>query len=112
MGYQAKKTIVSLLTAAVMATAPVMGASGRYTGQTGARNRVTLASVGGQRMGKSLRSQKEDVNTPLTGVDEFVAKHLAMASLPREITYDPEKIPYITQELEAASNYDKIPPPL
>lgn len=110
MGYQAKKTIVSLLTAAVMATTPVMGASGRYTGQTGAKNRVTMAAVGGQRMGKSLRSQKEDVNTPLTGVDEFVAKHLPMASLPREITYDPEKIPYITQKLEAASNYDKIPP--
>ena len=110
MGYQAKKTIVSLLTAAVMTAAPVMGASPRYPEQPGTKNRVTMTAVGGQRMGKSLRSQKEDVNTPLTGVDEFVAKHLAMASLPREITYDPEKIPYITQKLEAASNYDKIPP--
>lgn len=96
--------------AAAMLAAPMMGASPRYPGQTGTKNRVTIAAVGGQRMGKSLRSQKEDVNTPLTGVDEFVAKYLPMASLPREITYDPEKIPYITQKLETCTNYGKIPP--
>ncbi len=111
MGYQAKKTMLSLLAMAVMTTTPVMGASGRYTGQTGARNRVMLASVGGQRMGKGIsRPKTESVDIPLTGIDDFVAKHLATAAFPPRRTRDPEKIPYINQKMEASSNYDKIPP--
>lgn len=111
MGYQAKKTMLSLLAMAVMTTTPVMGASGRYTGQTGARNRVTLASVGGQRVGKGIsRPKTESVDTPLTGIDDFVAKHLATAAFPPRRTRDPEKIPLINKWMEESSNYDKIPP--
>lgn len=93
------RSVLCVLAAAMLA-APMMGASPRNMRQPRSQNRTATAAVQGQK--------QEDINTPLTGVDEFVAKHLPTAILSRY--YDSEKIPLITQELKTASNYDKIPP--
>lgn len=103
------RKVFSFLLVAVMSVASLRGAAPRRTGQPQRNPRPPMAAAGRQQA--TQKPQKADsLDTSLTGVDEFVAKYLPMASLPREITYDPEKIPYITQKLETCTNYGKIPP--
>lgn len=103
------RKVFSFLLVTVMTVASLMGAAPRQTGQPQRNPRPPMAAAGRQQAAKKPL-KADSLDTPLTGVDEFVAKYLPMASLPREITYDPEKIPYITQKLETCTNYGKIPP--
>ena len=103
------RKVFSFLLVAVMTVASLRGAAPHRTGQPQRNPRPPMAAAGRQQATKKPL-KADSLDAPLTGVDEFVAKYLPMASLPREITYDPEKIPYITQKLETCTNYGKIPP--
>ena len=102
------RKVFSFLLVAVMTVASLRGAAPRRTGQPQRNPRPPMAAAGRQQATKKPL-KADSLDTPLTGVDEFVAKYLPMAILLSQY-HDPEKTSLITPELETCTNYDKIPP--
>lgn len=122
---QAKKIILSLLLVSVLATGSVMAGrtgwnrSGRGTEAVSVMTKKSSVRTGARTTKASPKKEKGGVapveisakNEPLTGIEEFVAKHLEEARTPLNIKeFDPTTAPPLEDVLKKSKNYHQLPP--
>ena len=125
MHLQTKKIILSLLLVSVLATGSVMAGrtgwnrSGRGTEAVSVMTKKSSVRTGARTTKASPKKEKGGLTPaeisakkePLTGIEEFVAKHLEEARVLKGIhTFDPTTVPPLSEVLQKTTNYHQLPP--